>query len=168
MSNIGIHFALTKQEVAHLRSFPDDKSRLDYLENVIEEKYLEPEKPEFAVDSDKAWDAMHRALTDGQFSWDGGEYPLNQVILTGELLYSKGDYIVSLKTAKAVRDIAATLPAITKAMFRRRYFAIDPSSHRFPVEDEYCDYTWEYFKAVRKFYLRAAKAKRLVLFTVDV
>jgi len=35
-------------------------------------------------ESDKAREAMHRALADGQLSWDGGTYPLNHVVLGGE------------------------------------------------------------------------------------
>jgi hypothetical protein len=97
MSCLGVHFALTEQEAQHLRSLEDEQERLSHVQEVIEEHYLAHEK-QFAAESDKSWDAMHRALADGQMSWDGGDYPLNHTVLAGELLYTDSDYIMSLKS----------------------------------------------------------------------
>ena len=166
MSCLGVHFALTEKEAAHLRSLDDEQERLSHLQEVIEEHYLSHEK-QFAAESDKSWDAMHRALADGEMSWDGGDYPLNHTVLAGELLYTDSDYIMSLKTPEQVRDIAAALPAITEADFRRRYDAIDAKSYGFPLTDEDFRYTWDGFQCVRDLYSRAAQAGRFVLFTAD-
>src|SRR5580693_5302266 len=76
MSCLGLHFALNEKEVAHLRSLDDEQARLEHLQEVIEEHYLNHEK-QFAAESDKSWDAMHRALADGRLTWDGGEYVLD-------------------------------------------------------------------------------------------
>jgi len=76
MSCRGVHFALTDKEAAHFRSFTDEQARLDHLQEVIEETYF-GDHPDLKAKSDKAWDAMHRTLTDGQLTWDGGEYPLS-------------------------------------------------------------------------------------------
>ncbi len=114
MSCLGVHFALTEKEVARLRSLDDEQARLEHLQEVIEEHYLNHEK-HFTAESDKAWDAMHRVLADGQLSWNGGAYPLNHTVLAGELLYTDSDYIMSLKSPQQVRDIAGALPAITEA-----------------------------------------------------
>lgn len=78
-----MHFALTEEEIATLRALPDDEAWLDHVQSVIEEQYLADQR-EFTAESDKAWDAMHRALTDGQLSWDGGNAPLNRAVLGGE------------------------------------------------------------------------------------
>jgi hypothetical protein len=166
MSCLGVHFALTEKEVAQLRSLKDEEARLEHLQEEIEEHYL-GEETQFAAESDKSWDAMHRALTDGQLTWDGGTYPLKHTVLAGELLYTGSDYIMSLKTPQQVRDIAAALPAITEEDFRRRYFAIDARSYGSPLSDDDFNYTWESFQAVREFYTRAAQAGRFVLFTAD-
>jgi hypothetical protein len=85
MSCLGVHFALTENEAGHLRSLDNDQARLNHLQEVIEQTYFD-EYPELKAESDKAWDAMHRTLADGQLTWDGGEYPLNHVVLAGELL----------------------------------------------------------------------------------
>src|SRR4051794_675315 len=105
----GVHFALSEAEVEHLRSLPSEKDRLDYIVEDIEDSYF-AEREEYLAESDKAWDAIHRALTDGELTWDGGDYPLNYVVLAGELLYTEPDYIMSLKSPEQVRDIAAALP----------------------------------------------------------
>ena len=166
MSCLGVHFALTEGEVRHLRSLKDEQERLSHLQEVLEEQYLDGEK-RFAAESDKAWDAMHRALADGKLTWDGGDYPLNHAVLAGELLYTQDDYIMSLKTPQQVRDIAAALPGISETEFRQRYLAIDADSYGMPLSEDDFGYTWEWFRAVRDLYIRAAKEGRYVLFTAD-
>jgi hypothetical protein len=99
--------------------------------------------------SDKAWDALHRALSNGTMSWDGGEYPL------------------SLKDPKTVADVAAALPGVTEETLRARYFAIDPEDYGFPVTDQDFEYTWQWFQEGRTMWLRAASEARYVLFTAD-
>jgi hypothetical protein len=166
MSCLGVHFALTEKEATHLRSLDDEQARLEHLQEVIEETYF-GEHADLKAESDKSWDAMHRALADGQLSWDGGEYPLNHTVLAGELLYTDSDYIMSLKSPQQVCDIAAALTAITQEEFRRRYFAIDAKSYGSPLSDEGFRYTWDWFQGVRDLYTRAAQERRFVLFTAD-
>lgn len=166
MSLRGVHFALTEEEVNHLRSIKDEQARVDHLHEVIEETYLS-EFPDLTADPDKSWDTMHRTLADGELSWDGGKYPLNHVVLAGELLYTDSDYIMSLKSPQQVRDIAAALLAITEADFRKRYFAINPESYGMPLSEEDVRFAWDNFQGVRDLYLRAAKEGRCVLFTAD-
>lgn len=166
MGCLGVHFALTESEVQTFRSLPDDQSRLDHLKEEVEEEYF-AERGDYVAESDKAWDAMHRALSDGEMSWDGGDYPLNHVVLAGELLYGESDYIMSLKSPDQVREIAAALPAITESEFRRRYFAIDPDSYGFPLTEQDFGYTWEWLQNVRRLYEKAASENRFVLFTAS-
>jgi hypothetical protein len=162
----GVHFALSEAEVAHLRSLPSERGRLDYLLEDIEESYF-ADREEYLAESDKAWDAMHRSLADGELTWDSGDYPLNHVVLAGELLYTKPDYIMSLKLPEQVRDVAAALPEVTESEFRRRYFAIDPDAYGCPVEELDFGYTWEWFQNVRRLYDLAASEGRHVLFTAS-
>ncbi len=166
MGCLGVHFALTEVDVETLRSLPDEGSRLDRFQEVIEEDYFADHR-DYVAESDKAWDAMHRALTDGQLTWDGGQYPFNHVVLAGELLYTKPDYIMSLKTPAQVRDVVAAIADITEADFRRLYFAIDPDAYGFPLSEDDFGYTWTWFLEVRNLFLRAAKEGRYVLFSAD-
>lgn len=166
MSCLGVHFALTEKDVATLQAFEDEQDRLLHLEEVLEERYLVEPKT-YAAESDKAWDAMHRALSDGQLTWEGGTFPLNHTVLAGKLLYTDDDYIMSLKTPEQVTAIAAALESLTEAEFRRRYDQIDSQSYDGELDDEDFAYTWEWFQNVRELYSRAAAEHRYVLFTAD-
>src|SRR5690242_7257403 len=104
MACLGVHFSLAADEVDRLRAVPEQQ-RVDYVHETIEEDYFSDHR-EHLAESDKAWDAMHRVLADGQLSWDGGEYPLNHVVLGGERLYDGQDFIMVLKTPEQVRDVA--------------------------------------------------------------
>lgn len=110
---------------------------------------------------------MHRVLVDGELTWDGGEYPLNHVVLAGELLYTDDDYIMSLKNPFQVKDIAKAIEKINENDFRKRYFKIKPESYGFELTEDDFEYTWDWFQNVRKLYERAATENRFVLFTAD-
>ena len=166
MGCLGVHFALSEDDVASLLSKPDDHQRLTYVQEEIEERYFE-EPCTYIAQSDKAWDAIQRALADGLLSYAGGEYPLNHVVLGGQPLYSQDDYIISLKTPEQVKDAAAAIASITQEQFRDRYDAIDPAEYGLDLTDEDFHYTWEWFQEVRALYERAASESRHVLFTAD-
>lgn len=166
MSCLGVHFALTDEDANKLRALGTDDARLDFVTGDIEPRYWQDGKAHVA-ESDKAWDAMHRTLADGELTWEGGAYPLNHAVLGGERLYTGDDYIMILKTPPQVRDIAAALGALTEQDFRRRYDAIDEDSYDGEKNDEDFAYTWEWFQNVRTLYRKAAQEGRHVLFTAD-
>lgn len=140
MSCLGVHFALSNEDVVNIRAINNEQERLAYLQEEIEERYLD-EPGTYAAESDKAWDAIHRTLTDGRLTWDGGAYPLNHVVLAGELLYTEDDYIMSLKSPTQVRDINTELENITKESFRKRYLSISPSEYGMELSDDDFSYT---------------------------
>ncbi len=164
MSCLGVLFSLDKKTVDRLKSFSDDEERLDFLQGDIEEIYFD-ENPEWVCELDKAWDAIHRTLTDGKLEWTNGVYPLNHFILGGEILYSQDDYIMTLKSPQQVSDIYNARAGVTAEMFRQKYFQIDKSIYE--TSDEDMEYTWEWFDQSREFWKRAAADGRYVLFTAD-
>ena len=166
MGCLGVHFALTEKEAEQLRALDDEQTRLELLQEEIEENYFSGDK-KYVAETDKAWDAMHRTLTDGKLAWDGGKYPLNHAVLAGELLYTESDYIMSLKSPKQVKDVASSLASVSQADFRQGYFKISPKEYGLPVTEEDFAYTWEWFQNVRELYQRAASEGRFVLFTAD-
>jgi hypothetical protein len=166
MSCLGVHFSLSEKEVRKLKSFATDEDRLDYLQEEIEETYFAGHEDRTAQ-SDKSWDAMHRALADGDLSYTTGPYPLRLAVMGGESLHAAADYIMSLKTPAEVRDVAKALLAITKEDFRKRYDAIDEAKYDFPKSDEDFEYTWGWFAGVVTFYQKAAGEGRWVLFSAD-
>ena len=166
MGCLGTHFAVTEEEVRKLESFPTDEDRLAFLSEEIEEPYYS-QCPDLKVDSDKAWDDIHRALTDGRFGTSNGSYPRNHVIMGGESLYGKSDWIIILKTLDQVRDIANSIDLISENEFRQGYFQIDPDECGWEIDENGFTYSWEYFLEIRMFYRRAADLKRFVLFTAS-
>jgi hypothetical protein len=166
MACLGVHFAITDDELEALESFSSDDERLDYLKEQLEEEYF-GEHPDYLAESDKSWDAMHRALSDGELSYSSGPEPLRFAVIGGVPLYSKGDYIISLKTPMMVGAVAQALQAMTYEDFQKRYEAIDETKYAFPKSKEDMDYTWNYLAAVRDLFVRADKEERCVIFTAD-
>ena len=165
MSCLGVHFALDEEQVAALKAAPEDE-RVEFVQEEIEEGLWSAD-PSRGAETDKAWDAIHRALTDGDLSYDGGSYPLSHVVLGGEPLYSGEDYIIALKTPEQVRDVAAALKAVTREELRRGYDRIDSAAYQGEICDEDFDYTWSWMGGLIDFFGRAAAAGRSVIFTAD-
>lgn len=71
---LGVLFSLDESEVEKLKSFETDEERLVYLQEEIEENYFE-DYPQRVAELDKAWDALHRSLTDGKLEYTNGTFP---------------------------------------------------------------------------------------------
>lgn len=167
MGCLGVHFAITPEEAGKLRSFADPEGGMEYLQEEIEEKYMNRARDEdLFVESDKAWYAIHRVLAGGSIGWEAGEYPLNQVIFGGESFSVENDYLISLKTPEQIRDVARALPEVTQEEFFRRYDRL-PSDYAGPHNEEDREYSWSYFEAIRNFWLRVAGTDRVIVFSVD-
>lgn len=166
MGCLGVLFAVTDADVKALISARltanRDESVMEVIET-IEERWDE----DWMQQTDKAWDAIHRCLSDGQLNYESGEYPLNHCILGGTPLYDGDDYIVFLKSPKQVADVAAAFKNLDEATFRERYFKIDAETYDGEVSEQDWEYTWGWFEGMSEFYEKAAKAQRMVLFTVD-
>jgi hypothetical protein len=165
MACLGVHFALSHDDVAALVAASTDEDRLDLLHE-MEEQYFE-DRATHVAESDKAWDGMHRTLADGLLSYDGGQYPLNHAVLGGTVLYYEDDYIMSLKSPQQVKDVAAAIAAMTEEDFKHRYLAIDAHQYDGELNDEDFAYTWDWFQHVRNLFQLAAAEGLHVLFTAD-
>jgi hypothetical protein len=166
MGCLGVHFALTKEEVDKLRARENDSERLGYFQEEVEDAYFSDHE-DLMAQSDKAWDAMHRCLSNGDLTYETGSEPLRFVVMGGEPLYFKDDYIMSLKTPDQVRAVAQALPAITQEELFRRYDAMDAKKYGCPKSDEDRAYTWEWFQEVAALFQKAAADGRFVLFTAS-
>jgi len=61
----GVHFAITESDAARLLGAPDDTRVLEIIQDEIEEQWDE----EWLYQTDKAWDAIHRCLTQSVSHW---------------------------------------------------------------------------------------------------
>jgi hypothetical protein len=82
---LGVHFAITSDQERLLLAADDegDSHTAGELLEDIEESWRDRE---LKVDTDKAWDAIHRCLTDGTLDPDGGEHPLSLTVIGGRHL----------------------------------------------------------------------------------
>jgi uncharacterized protein DUF1877 len=163
MAARGVHFAITSDQQTSVLAASDDDQLMEVIEQ-IEEAW----DKDYLAESDKAWDAIHRCLTDGSLLYESGEYPLNHVICGGRQLHQGEDYVVSLVTPEQVRDVSAAMAPLTEDWMRERYFSLlKPDSYDGEIGDEDFRYAWTSFESVRDLYRKAAASGRAVIFTVD-
>lgn len=158
----GVYFAITDEQTATLLAADGDDGLMAAIE-AIEESWDEDNLAE----CDKAWDALHRALTDGRLKYGNGEYPFSHCVLGPRQLYEGDDYIVSYVSPDQVRDVAAALKPLTEEWFQERYRSIVPNDYapEYGADDQ--QYTWNWFQGIRELYTKAAERGRSVVFTVD-
>ena len=159
----GVHFALTDDERAKLIQLAETQGDvIAFIQEEIEERW----DADCLCETDKAWDAIHRCLTDGTLSEDDST-PLHWCILNGSQMYVGDDYIVSFVDEPDVKSVADAIEPVTQAEFRAKYDSIDPDDYGGPLSDEDFEYTWAYFTELQGFFRKAANANRSVLFSVD-
>jgi hypothetical protein len=159
----GVHFAIDAAMVARLLKAEDDEEVLRIIEE--HEELTIPWDHRFEFETDKAWDALHRCLSDGTLDLDGGSFPLSHVVLGGTQLHESEDYVVALVRADQVPQVAAALAPIDKAWLRQRYDSLEFPDYQGFRSDEDFEYTWANFHGLDAFF--PAEDGRAVIFTVD-
>ncbi len=160
--SLGVHFALGPGEEARLlAAVGDDVAVLGVVEQFEEEMFPDH------CDTDKAWDAIHRCLTDGQLEYANGTLPLRAAVLGGRQLYGGDDYTVSYVPAGQVVEVADALGEVGRDWLRDRFTALADTSYDGPRDDDDFEYTWENLQDLREFFAEAARGGRAVVFTVD-
>jgi hypothetical protein len=159
----GVYFALSTTENERLLAAAgDDEAVITIIQEEIESAW----DTDWLAETDKAWDAIHRCLADGRLLFDD-DRPLALCVLGGRRLYSGDDYIVTYVTAVQVGLVAAAIRGIDEQQMKARYLAIPEDDYGCPLTDEDFEYTWDWFKGVRELYVKAADAKRPIIFSVD-
>jgi len=161
----GVLFALSAAQKEHLLSFDTDEKRLEYVQEEIEEPWDEAH----LLQTDKAWDAIHRCLTDGTITVGRCSSPLGKLILGGTQLYSDPQrYIINLTECGELPEISAALKAFTKEFFKARYDQLGSTDYpqEFIPEQDW-EYTWDWFSGIPEFVDRAVQEGRSIIFTVD-
>ncbi len=157
-------FALTGDQEAALIATRNDAEVRSFVDEV---EMGDWEGDPLDCETDKAWDAMHRCLSDGTLGSGRRLSPLDMTVLGGGHHYEGDDYVVAHVRSGDVAHVAEALEAVERDWMRRRYDQIDPVDYQGVLSDEDFDYTWYWFTRVRDFYRKAAAAHRAVIFTVD-
>lgn len=165
MSGRAVHFAITDDDVAKLQKAPDAASIIEIITEEIEERW---EKEQGLVaETDKAWDGIHRCLTNGLLEYESGELPLKLCILGGTLVCDEGLIVCYVQNGQ-LPELSAALRQVTKKWFREQYFKIPPEDYEFEIGDEDFEYIWNWFEGLPGFFERAQESGRHVIFTVDL
>lgn len=162
MPCLGIHLALTADQAGPLLAAGSDDAVIEALHQL-----RSASAGEWRVSSGRAWDAIHRCLSNGTIYYDEGEYPLNRAVLGGKHLYGGDDHVVAYVSPEEVKGVAAALAVMTEPTLRERYDSIDPDDYDGEHGDQDFRETCERFQEVRDLYLRAAAGSRAVVFWVD-
>jgi hypothetical protein len=165
----GVYFALTEDDVKKLMGADNDAHVKEVIQEDIEQRW----DKDWLQETDKAWDAMHRCLTDGTLTCEGKSI-LEKCVLGGKQLHQGGEYIVSFLTPGEVKDVSEALKPISQDWFRKKCFSLkkkflwfDMTDYEGPMGEDDYGYTWSYFEETRKFFQKASEAGRAVVFTVD-
>jgi Domain of unknown function (DUF1877) len=123
----------------------------------------------YSLDTDKAWDAIHRCLTGDltpspRLNRGGAQGPLERCVLGGEQLIESPHYTVSLVRPEQVPEVAAALTKIDRAELRRRFYRLDPEVTDYPISEREFEYTWSGFEGLPALFVRATDEGRAVLF----
>lgn len=161
MAGRGVFFAVTAEQADALLAAGGDEAVMEQVE-AIEQGW----DTDNLAECDKAWDALHRALTDGRLEYGNGSYPLSHCVLGPRQLHRGDDYIVSFVSARQAAEVAAALDALTEPWFEERYRTVVPRDYAPEYGEEDLRYTWDWFQAVRELYGKAARRGRAVIFTV--
>ncbi|CAG1009011.1 hypothetical protein PHYC_03641 [Phycisphaerales bacterium] len=165
MGCLGVHFAITPDQASQFLAAKSDDDLMELMEAIEEDEWdADPEYP-WAYQTDKAWDAIHRCLTDGTLAPGAG--PLAMFILGGQDVYKGDDYIVRLVKPEQASAAAQAARQVDEAWMRRRYFAIDPDDYGVVPSEQDFEYTWEWFKDLPEFFGRAAEGGRWIAFTAS-
>lgn len=168
MSCRGLHLAITNEDVAIIRA-RTGQARIDAVQALESALF----GTEFAYETDKAWDPIHRCLGDGTLRDGRGEAPLNLVVLGGEILDPMRlgavpmGYLFRLVTPVQAARVADALSAVTETSFRHRYFGPLLDGRDYSRDEIECEVAWAYLRGLPAFFARAAAANRHVLFCVD-
>ena len=164
--SLGVHFALATSDVERILAFDDGEGLQEFLTEDIEESYLEGDRS-WAHETDKAWDAIHRCLTDGRLVYSEGPFPLAFVVLGGRCLAAGEDYTACLVQPEGVKAASEAMGGLTRAWFEQRYATLGSTDYAYPLSEEDFEYTWANFEELRAWFQTVAASGRHVLFTTD-
>jgi Domain of unknown function (DUF1877) len=162
VSCLGVHIALSADQEEDVWTHFYDERVPDLVEALREDV-----GDEYRQATDKAWDAIHRCLSDGTLVWDAGRWPLRGAILGSESLCFSGDWVVMLLERSEVTEVAGALDAVTQEWFRDRFLALPGRGYDGAVNQNAFDYTWYWFERMRAFFRKTADEGRAMLFTAD-
>jgi len=166
MPRRGTFYAVTPAEAERLLGLAGDDQAV--AREALDLYSIERQRSHCIAAVDKAWDVIHRCLTDGTLRGLGkGTTPLAWCVLGGKSLYAGNDFIVCYVTPEQVSQVSQALDEIVGAWFAQKYWSLQNSGYNGTINNEELEYTWDYFTSARNLYTRAAANNYAVIFLTD-
>ncbi|MGD0770296.1 MAG: DUF1877 family protein [Tepidisphaeraceae bacterium] len=166
MPHRGTFYAITPDEAERLLALVGNDAEV--AREALDLHSFERQRARFIAAVDKAWDPIHRCLTDGTLRDLGkGATPLSWCILGGKSLHAGKEFIVCYVTPEQVSQVAQALDEIEPQWLIQRYRNLESSGYTGLITNEDFDYAWENFTNVRNLYSKAAAATRAMVFVAD-
>jgi Domain of unknown function (DUF1877) len=168
MSGQGYHLALDEQQVNRLLSFTDEIDIVDYASHTLEGFWADHDTTHLEG-GEKDWNILLLCLTDGTYDPRGGTYPLNGCFFGGRLLVREGS-IVNVVMPGQVRDVAEALAGLDRKELRARYMRLpldEAPGDDWAKDEEHLYDLYVRMVKLRRFYQRAAREGRAVMFYTD-
>jgi hypothetical protein len=160
--SLGMHFAISYEQAMKLLKCKSDEDLVALVEE-IEESSGE----ENSFQTDKAWDALHRSLSNGTLDVRQGERPLNMAFFGGNILNRGSEHFVILLTPTEVKQVSEALAKVTEDGLKKRYFDQRFPNYQGEKSQEDWEYSWSSFQGLPDFFARAGARKQHVIFAVD-
>lgn len=161
----GYHIALSRDNAKRVFAAADDASLKTLLEEFKNSKDMR--KNGQMVECKHTWDAIHRCLTEGELDPQGGEMPLNHVVLGGKQLQKGDDYWAVLVRPDVTLFVAEALHELKEPDFRQKFFALAGTSYDQPINEKEYALAWHHVQELRLFYEYCAEERFAVVFTAN-
>ena len=158
-----VHFSIDADTVAELLEATTDDDRREVIEFIEED--LWSENPDIGYETDKAWDAIHRCLTDGTLA--PGEGPLAKFVLGGKSIHQGDDHILCVVSPQEAAAAAVAARDMNEAEFRNRYSRLSQDQTGWQPSEEDFEYTWGWFENLPKFFADSAAKGRWIVVSID-
>ena len=156
---VGIHVALSRDEAKQLFSRRDPDSLVQWLD-----EDLTPRVESLPHLRTEDWKMMHRLLSDGTLSADGGEYPLSHCFL-GSRPLNAGDREARLIRPDTVGHLAMALAELDAAQVAERLSGL-PDEYTGARDEAMAAEATSHIAALQQFFHNAATEQSAVLFVV--
>lgn len=160
----GYYLALAREHAKRLFGIKEDAPLAAFMEEL--KTAPEMKKSGRALDIGKAWDPLHRIMTDGELDPGGGDFPGNQVVLGGKQLHHAEDFSAILIRPDIVAFVSEALNELKQAEVREKFENL-PATYTQPRGDKEFIELWLAITLMRPFFDAAAENLEAVVFTVQ-
>lgn len=158
----GFLIALSRENAKRVFGQADDAGQMTLFEEL--RKSPELKKKGYILELAKAWDAIHRLLTEGTLEPTGGDFPLNAVILGGKPIHQGTDYAAAVVRPDLTPFIAEALAEITEEELQKKFVDLPQHGYDQGVADKDFDEVWRVTRLLQEFYDFCAAERLAVLF----